>query len=87
MFVVFGRPRRSGDVASSRGRQVETGLTIWKGAHHAGSAPDLFHDPLQRIVGFVGSNLLLVNVRKAIIGQNGLEHVLTSRTLEVSDPC
>jgi hypothetical protein len=57
----FDRSRCSGDVPESRGRQVETGLTVRESTDDAGSAPDLFHDPLQRIVG---SDLLPVDVRK-----------------------
>jgi hypothetical protein len=55
-------------VSQSSCRQVEmveTGLTVREGADDAASAPDFFHDPLQRIVG---SNLLPVNVGKAIVG-------------------
>src|SRR4029077_1804742 len=50
IHVAFGRPRCSGDVPWSRCRQVETVLTVWKGTDDAGSAPDLFHDPLQRML-------------------------------------
>src|SRR4029077_20805710 len=66
IHVAFGRPRCSGDVPLSRRREGEAGLARRENTDHAGSAQDLFHDPLQRIVG---SDLLPVNVRKAIVGQ------------------
>jgi hypothetical protein len=72
-LVAFGRPRCSGDISQSRGRQVEAGLTVRESTDHAGSAPDLFHDPLQRVVG---SDLLPVNVRKAIVGQGLVDRLL-----------
>jgi hypothetical protein len=57
----------------SRSRQVEAGLTVRESTDDAGSAPDLFHDPLQRIVG---SDLLPVNVREAVVGQGLVDGLL-----------
>ena len=63
MDLIFGRMQRvhvhvsscrpvcSSDVTQTGGCQVETGLSIRKGAHHPGSSPDLARDAFQRIVG------------------------------------
>src|ERR1700722_20374468 len=56
-----------------RSCQVEAGLTVGESTDDAGSAPDLFHDPLQRIVG---PDLLPVNVREAIVGQGLVDGLL-----------
>ena len=56
----------SGDVAQPRCGQVEAGLAVRESADDTGSAPDLSHDPLERIVG---ADLLPVDVREGVVGQ------------------
>jgi hypothetical protein len=53
-------------VSQSRGRQA-------KAVDHAGSVANLFHNLLERIVG---SDLLPVNVRKAVVGQGLVDGLL-----------
>ena len=62
----ISRTRRSSNLAQPCCRQVEARLTIRKGSDHTCAAPDLFHDPLERIVG---PDLMPVDVGGGIIGQ------------------
>src|SRR4051812_23023164 len=60
VHVAFGRPGSAGDVAQPRGCQVEARLAVRECSNDTGSAANLFHDPLERIIG---ADLLPVDVR------------------------
>ena len=66
VHVAFGGPCCAGDVAQSCCSQVETGLAIRECTDNAGPPTDLFHDPLEWVVG---ADLLPVDVRKSVVGQ------------------
>ena len=48
-------------------------MTVWKCTDDAGSAADLSHDPLERIVG---PDLLPVDIRKGVVGQRLVDALL-----------
>ena len=67
VHVAFGGPCSAGDVAQPRGCQVEARLAVRECSNDTGSAANLFHDPLERIIG---ADLLPVDVREvAMVGQ------------------
>ncbi len=66
VHVAFGGPCSAGDVAQPRGCQVEARLAVRECSNDTGSAANLFHDPLERIIG---ADLLPVDVREGVVGQ------------------
>jgi hypothetical protein len=68
VHVAFGGPCSAGDVAQPRGCQVEARLAVRECSNDTGSAANLFHDPLERIIG---ADLLPVDVREGVIRSTG----------------
>ncbi len=48
-------------------------MTVWKRTDDAGSAADLSHDPLERVVG---PDLLPVDIRVGVVGQRFVDALL-----------
>jgi hypothetical protein len=55
VHVAFGAPGLAGDVAEAGADQEQGGVAVGEGADHAGAAPDLAHDALQRVVRAQGA--------------------------------
>jgi hypothetical protein len=85
VHVALGAPGLAGDVAEAGADQEQGGVAVGEGADHAGAAPDLAHDALQRVVRAQGA---VVFRGEGIVAEGLLDAVPHQRgcTIRISVP-